>query len=198
MSSEQVNSGRRRFLGWATAIVGAVGAAFLTVPFIKSLKPSARAQAAGAPIEVDISGLKPGDIMTVDWRGQPVWVLRRTQDEIDRLSKIDERLVDPESDDSQQPPYAKNENRSIEPEYLVVIALCTHLGCVPTYKPQPGNTQWDPNWPGGFLCPCHLSRYDLAGRVFKDVPAPLNLVVPPYMFLDENRLLIGAHHEGSA
>jgi len=183
---------RRRFLVGATVVAGGVGAAFTAVPFIASWQPSARARAAGAPVEVDISKLEPGQQVTVEWRGKPVWVLRRTPAILDRLATLtdSDRLRDPLAEvKTQQPTYITGPLRSLKEEYLVVIAICTHLGCVPLFRPELGSVTDD--WPGGYFCPCHGSKFDFAGRVFKAVPAPINLEVPPYRFLSETRVEIG-------
>ncbi len=190
-STVAVDPGRRRFLTAATTVVGAVGTAFAVVPFLASLKPSARAQAAGAPVEADISKLEPGERIIIEWRGKPIWIVRRTKQMLNDLPTLDDMLSDPESQVPQQPEYAKNEYRSIEPEYLVLIGICTHLGCSPTYRPDVAPPDLGPEWKGGFFCPCHGSRFDLAGRVFKGVPAPTNLVVPPYRFLADTRVQVG-------
>jgi len=185
---------RRRFLVKATSAIGAVGTAGLLIPFIASMNPSARARTAGAPVLVDISRLLSGEQITVLWRGKPVWVLHRTDENIQGLkeTRLLKQLSDPESTvTSQQPEYARNAFRSINPDFLVVIALCTHLGCVPTYRPQVGAVDLGADWPGGYFCPCHGSRFDLAGRVFRGVPAPTNLVVPPYRYVSDTELLIG-------
>lgn len=187
---QQINIERRRFLTTLTSIVGGVGAACAAVPFIGSWLPSAQAQAMGAPIEVDISKLEMGQQLTVEWRGQPIWIIYRTPESVNKLPKLDNLLRDPNSEDiAQQPSYAKNIHRSIKDQYLVLVGLCTHLGCVPTYRPDIGGVE--PNWPGGFFCPCHGSKFDMAGRVFKGVPAPVNLLVPPYKFISDTILLIG-------
>lgn len=192
MANQGVNSGRRRFLTATTAVVGAVGAGFAAVPFIKSWQPSARAQVAGAPIEVDVSKVEPGQRLTVQWRGQPVWLVRRTPEQLAALPSQDGRLRDPKSDNiEQQPDYARNEFRSIRPELLVLVGLCTHLGCVPLFRPELQAQPFDAEWKGGFYCPCHNSRFDMAGRVYEGVPAPTNLKVPPYHFVDDNRVMIG-------
>jgi len=196
MASDGVNKGRRRFLTAATSVVAGIGAIFWLIPFIKAWNPSARAKAAGAPVEVDVGDLLPGEIMTVEWRGRPIWIVRRTPAMLETLPGLNSRLLDPDSQAEQQPSYAQNEWRSIEPELLVTIGLCTHLGCVPTFSPDAGRTAFDADWQGGFMCPCHLSKFDMAGRVFSGVPAPANLEVPPYRFLDERRILIGADSEG--
>lgn len=187
---QEINVERRRFLTTLTSVVGGVGAACAAVPFIGSWLPSARAQAMGAPIEVDISKLESGQQLTVEWRGQPIWIINRTPETVKKLPSLDSLLRDPDSNDTeQQPSYAKNIHRSIKDQYLVLVGLCTHLGCVPTYRPDIGGVE--PNWPGGFFCPCHGSKFDLAGRVFKGVPAPVNLLVPPYKFMSDTVLLIG-------
>lgn len=194
MSKDSVDRNKRRFLTATATVVGGVGLGFTAVPFVKSMEPSARAQAAGAPVEVDISDLELGHIMTVEWRGRPVWILRRTKEEIQDLKALTKSgiLSDPLSKvESQQPPFAQNPYRSIEPEILVLVGICTHLGCSPTFRPEVAPPDLGPKWKGGFFCPCHGSRFDLAGRVYEGVPAPTNLVVPPYRFLAENRLLIG-------
>ena len=173
-----------------TAAAGGVAAAGAAVPFIASLAPSARARAAGAPVEADIESLKPAALRTIEWRGQPVWILRRTPDMLQRLAAAEPLLIDPGSRvGSQQPDYAKNPTRSIEPEVLVTVALCTHLGCIPTYYPESDSLQ--PGWPGGFYCPCHGSKFDLAGRVYRGSPAPTNLVIPPHRYLSAGRLVVG-------
>ncbi len=191
MSTEGVDKGRRRFLTAATTVVGGVGTAFVLTPFVLSMEPSAKAQAAGAPVEADVSKLEPGQMVTVAWRGKPVWIVRRTEENLKDLPSNDPRLLDPNSDANQQPEYAKNEWRSREKEYLVLVGICTHLGCSPTYRPEMAPADLGPEWKGGFLCPCHGSRFDLAGRVFKGVPAPKNLEVPPYKFLSKTLILIG-------
>ena len=189
-----IDAGKRTWM-IASGCVGAIGAGFAAVPFISSFEPSERAKAAGAPVEADISGLKPGEKMTVAWRGKPVWIVRRTPEEVEALAKHDAELADPKSERNPSdftPAYAMNEGRSIKPEFLVVVGICTHLGCSPSDKFTPGPQPSLPdNWPGGFLCPCHGSTFDLAGRVFKNKPAPDNLVVPPHMYLSDTRLLIG-------
>ena len=194
MTDQKIDGGKRTWI-IASSCAGAIGAGFVAVPFIKSFEPSERARAAGAPVEVDISALKPGEKLTVEWRGQPVWIVRRTPEQIAALPKLDPELADPKSQrnpDELTPPYARNENRSIKPEYLVVVGICTHLGCSPSDKFTPGAQPSLPNdWAGGFLCPCHGSTFDMSGRVFKDKPAPDNLEVPPYYYLSDSRLLIG-------
>ena len=196
------NLGRRRFLTATTSVVGAVGAGFLAVPFIKSWNPSARAKLAGAPVTQDISALAEGQQLTLKWRGQPVYVAKRSQAMLATLPQVDSLLLDPKSDNTdQQPEYAKNEWRSIKPEILVLVAVCTHLGCAPEFVPELKPQPFDPNWKGGYFCPCHKSRYDLAGRVFQGMPAPANLPVPPYHFENDATLVIGvdpANAKGAA
>lgn len=190
--SDGVDLGRRRFLGVATGVTSAVGAAFVAVPFLASWKPSARAQALGAPVEVDISKLETGAMLRVEWRGRPIWVLRRTPEMLDRLSGADQLVRDPQSEEPQQPGYATNAHRSIKPEVLVVIGSCTHLGCSPMPRFDVGAADLGgAEWPGGFFCACHGSKFDLAGRVWRGVPAPLNLVVPPHSYVNETTILVG-------
>jgi ubiquinol-cytochrome c reductase iron-sulfur subunit len=193
MSDAAVDQGRRTWIA-ITCGAGAVGGAAVAVPFVSTFAPSERARAAGAPVEVDISKLAPGDRMTVEWRGKPVWILRRTPEQIDQLKTLDGQLADPNSERTAYPipEYAKNTGRSIKPEYLVVIGICTHLGCSPGGVAKgSGNASVPSDWPGGFLCPCHGSTFDLAGRVYKNKPAPDNLEVPPHMYLSDTVLLIG-------
>ncbi len=194
MSDIPVDQGRRTWVA-ITAGAGAIGAAAVAVPFVASITPSERAKAAGAAVEADISGLKPGERMTVEWRGKPVWIVRRTPEQLSGLKKNDSQLADPDSKrkvDELTPAYARNEGRSIKPEYLVVVGICSHLGCSPSEKFTPGAQPSLPDdWQGGFLCPCHGSTFDMAGRVFKNKPAPDNLEVPPYVYLSDTRLLIG-------
>lgn len=196
MSNAPVSTGRRRFLTWSTTVVGGVGAAFVAVPFIASWNPSAKAKAAGAPVEVDVSKVEPGQLIRVEWRGKPVWVVRRSQATLDSLPKLDEQLRDPLSEEPQQPDYAQNEWRSIKPELLVTVGICTHLGCSPTYLPDTFGEQVK-GVTSGFFCPCHGSKFDMAGRVFKNVPAPLNLVVPPYYYVNDATILVGEDGEGA-
>jgi ubiquinol-cytochrome c reductase iron-sulfur subunit len=183
---------RRRFLVTSTTIVGGIGAGLVAVPFLFSLKPSERALAAAAPIVVDLSKLEPGQQITVEWRRKPVWLLRRTPDILATLETLTDELRDPESRvESQQPTYARNDYRSIRPEYLVVVALCTHLGCVPSFRPDVAPSDLGVDWRGGYFCPCHGSRFDFAGRVFKGVPAPTNLLVPPHRYVSDQLIQIG-------
>jgi ubiquinol-cytochrome c reductase iron-sulfur subunit len=198
MAEGNVDRGKRRFLIAASSAMGGVAGVAMAVPFVLSMNPSARARAAGAPVEVDISRVEPGMMITVEWRGKPVWIVNRTPEMLARLQKIDSELADPKSKVDQQPDYAKNEDRSIKPEYLVVVGICTHLGCSPTPKLVAGAEDgMASDWPGGFFCPCHGSKFDLAGRVFKGVPAPINLQVPPYAYLSNTRLIIGTDKEGA-
>lgn len=195
MSQQEVDRERRKFLVAATATVGTVGAAAVAWPFIASMLPSARAKAAGAPVEVDISKIEPGAMLAVEWRGKPVWVVHRTKEMLDMLGKHDDQLADPASDMPQQPDYCKNANRSIKPEYLIAVGICTHLGCSPTYRKEIGAADLGADWPGGFFCPCHGSRFDLAARVYKGVPAPTNLEIPPHKYVSDALVLVGADSE---
>lgn len=189
-SLELPNPQRREVLLQATAATGGLALAAATVPFVASLFPSERARAQGAPVEADVSALTPGALATVEWRGKPVWLLRRTPEMLASLESVRGALTDPDSRvASQQPEYARNPGRSIRPELFVTVSLCTHLGCIPSYAPEAGSLQ--PGWPGGFYCPCHGSKFDLAGRVYKGSPAPTNLVIPPYSFVSAERLVIG-------
>jgi ubiquinol-cytochrome c reductase iron-sulfur subunit len=195
---DAVDLGRRRFLTATATVVGGVGAAFVAVPFLKSWSPSERALAAGAPVEADVSKLEEGALMTVEWRGRPVWLLKRSQRMLDDLPGLKDQLRDPDSAEvEQQPPYARNIHRSIQPELLVLIGICTHLGCSPTFRPEIAPADLGPNWRGGFFCPCHGSGFDLAGRVFRGVPAPLNMEVPSHRFLSDSRVLIGVDPESA-
>ena len=197
MSNVPLNSGRRRFLTATTAVVGGLGAAAVAVPFIKSWNPSEKAKAAGAPVEVDISKLEEGQMVRVEWRGKPVWVVRRAESIVNALKEIDGELRDPSSSEEQQPGYAQNAYRSIKPEYFVAVGICTHLGCSPTYLPDSFNEQVR-GVKSGFFCPCHGSKFDMAGRVFQGVPAPLNLVIPKHMYLSDSKIIIGVDEEGEA
>ena len=191
-------SGSRRTLLIATGAIGAVGAVAVAVPFVLSMTPSARARAAGAPVEVDISKVEPGMMITVEWRGRPVWIIHRTKEMLDALPKMDERVADPQSNQPLQPEYAKNESRALKPEYLVIVGICSHLGCSPSEKMKAGpDSGLGDDWLGGFLCPCHGSKFDLAGRVFKGMPAPVNLTIPPYKYLTDTRLIIGEDAKGA-
>ncbi len=198
MSNEcKVDGGRRRLVV-ATAAVGGAGAIAALVPFLSSMLPSERAKAAGAPVEVEIGGLEPGQMMTVEWRGKPVWIINRSQPMLETLPVLDGAVADPKSDKKMQPDYCKNETRSIKPAIMVAVGICTHLGCSPSAKFKKGSDEgMDGNWLGGFLCPCHGSTFDFAGRVFKNKPAPDNLEVPPHMYLTDTRILIGEDKKGA-
>ncbi len=191
MANEVVDRGRRRFLTATTAVVGGIGVVSAAVPFIKSWQPSARAKAAGAPVTQSLSKIEAGQMLTVSWRSLPVFVVNRTAAQLATLPQVDSRLVDPNSEVGQQPKYAQNETRSIKPEWLVLIGICTHLGCVPDFLPAIQPEPFDKEWKGGFYCPCHKSRFDIAGRVYAGVPAPKNLEVPPYHFVDDSTIQIG-------
>ncbi|MDH5435120.1 MAG: ubiquinol-cytochrome c reductase iron-sulfur subunit [Gammaproteobacteria bacterium] len=191
MSADGVDLKRRRFLTAATTVVGGVGAAFAAVPFIAAMNPSERAKSLGAPVEIDISKLEEGQLVRVKWRGKPVWVVRRTRDMLDALASLNDTVADPDSGMEQQPEYAKNAYRSIKEEYLVLVGICTHLGCAPQFRPEVAPADLGADWKGGFFCPCHGSRFDLAGRVYKGVPAPTNLQVPKHYYLADTRILIG-------
>ena len=199
MADNGVNKGRRRFLVGATSVVGAVGAVGVAVPFVASWQPSAKARAAGAPVQADISKLEPGQRMTVEWRGRPIWIINRTPEMIERTESLTgEQLADPDSEEPQQPPYIEGGLRSIRPEIGVLIGICTHLGCSPLFRPEPdAEGVGVDNWPGGFFCPCHGSRFDLAGRVFNNVPAPTNLEVPPYRFESDEIIIVGEDEEAA-
>jgi ubiquinol-cytochrome c reductase iron-sulfur subunit len=191
MSGDEVDIRKRRFLTAAATVVGGVGAVYAAVPFLASWLPSERAKAAGAPVQADISKLEAGQMIRVQWRGKPVWVVRRTKEMLAALPGLNGELRDPESVDPQQPEYCQNIDRSIKPEILVAVGICTHLGCSPTFIPEAMPQPYDPKWKGGFFCPCHGSRFDLAGRVFKGVPAPLNLEIPPHKYISDTLILIG-------
>ena len=197
MSSEGVDKSRRRFLTAATSVVGGVGVAFAAYPFLATWMPSARAQSAGAPVEAGIGKMEPGQQLVVKWRGKPVWIVRRDDKMLSGLKKNEELdvLRDPSSDESIQPEYCKNEHRSIKPEYLIAIGICTHLGCSPTYRPELAPADLGPDWQGGFFCPCHGSKFDMAARVYKGVPAPTNLVIPPHKYVNDTTVLIGEDQE---
>ncbi|HYD63294.1 MAG TPA: ubiquinol-cytochrome c reductase iron-sulfur subunit [Noviherbaspirillum sp.] len=182
---------RRKLLLAATTGMGGFGLLASAIPFVRNLSPSEAAKAAGAPVEVDVSQLEPGVLRTVEWRGKPIWILRRTEAMLSSLGGHDGQLVDPKSNEPQQPTYAANPVRAIKPPIFIVTGICSHLGCVPVYRPEAGAPDLGSDWPGGFYCPCHGSKFDLAGRVFKNVPAPVNLEIPPHTYLSETRLLIG-------
>ncbi len=199
MSSDGINRGRRRFLTAATCVVGAAGVVGAAVPFVGSWTPSARAKAAGAPVKINIGKIEPGQMITEEWRGQPVYIVRRTPQALALLAKLDDKLRDPKSADSSQPTYVDKANRAIKAEYLVLVGLCTHLGCAPMYRPEVGAADLGgAEWLGGFFCPCHGSKFDLAGRVYQGVPAPLNLVVPPYSYESDTAIVVGVDQEASA
>ena len=199
MSEDQVDRGRRHFLLVATTVTGVVGAGLTAVPFLASWKPSARARALGAPVDADVSKLEQGAILKVTWRGQAIYVVHRTPEMLATLTQpaVVDNLRDPQSEESEQPDYAKNDSRALKPEFLVLVGVCTHLGCAPLDRFQPQDAELGATWPGGFYCPCHGSKFDLAGRVFKDVPAPTNLRVPPYRFINEGVIQIGADAEAA-
>ena len=204
LNESPVDPGRRRFLTATTAVVGGIGVAFAAVPFVKSWLPSARAQLAGAPVTVDISKLEPGQRLMLgsnvpQWRGQPIWIIRRTPEVLQALPTLDDQLRDAASEnEDQQPAYARNEFRSIKPEVLVLVGICTHLGCSPLFEGKLEPKPYDEDWKGGFFCPCHGSKFDMAGRVYKGVPAPYNLKVPPYKYVDDTTIVIGVHPDQAA
>lgn len=191
MQDRGIDNKRRHFLTAAATVVGGVGALATAVPFVSALSPSAKTKAIGGPVEVDIGGLNPGEMKVEKWRGKPVWILRRSEASLADLNGMADKLRDPDSDVEQQPAYAKNYYRSVNPEYLVVVGLCTHLGCSPRYLARDDDHDLGADWKGGFFCPCHGSKFDLAGRVYKGVPAPANLVVPRYQFISDSKILIG-------
>ena len=191
MSDTENNSNRRKFLTRSTQILGGIGGVFALIPFLSTMSPSERAKSAGAPIEVDVSSIQPGMYKVFEWRGKPVWVVRRTQEMINQIADRDDKLSDPMSNEEFQPSYAKNKYRSIKPEFLVLVGVCTHLGCSPKYYPETGSVAFDSDWQGGFFCPCHGSKFDMVGRVYAGVPAPTNMDVPPHYFPKDNILVIG-------
>lgn len=192
MSDKSVDTSKRRFLVTMASAAGGVATLAVTAPLVMSMMPSARAKAAGAPVEVDISKIEPGMLLAVEWRGKPVWVVNRTKEMLDLMAKHDGKLTDSASENAaQQPDYCKNPHRSIKPEYLIVVGICTHLGCSPTFRKEVGPADLGTDWPGGWFCPCHGSRFDLAARVFNGSPAPTNLVIPPHQYLSDTKVLIG-------
>lgn len=191
---DEIDLQRRCFLRRATTAVGGVGLVAASVPFFSYWMPSADTEAAGAPIKIDLSALKPREQLTVPWRGMPIWIISRTPEMLETMAKLESTLRDPLSEQDQQPSYCKNVHRSIKPSFFISIGICTHLGCVPTYRPDAGSI--DPTWLGGFYCPCHGSKYDLAGRVYKDVPAPLNLKIPRHKYLSDTEILVGEDDAG--
>ncbi|MDO9625321.1 MAG: ubiquinol-cytochrome c reductase iron-sulfur subunit [Pseudomonas sp.] len=195
MSNDGVNAGRRRFLVAATSVVGAAGAVGAAVPFVGSWFPSAKAKAAGAPVKVNVSKIEPGQQMVAEWRGQPVFILRRTEEILSNLATLEPQLADIESQASDQPGYVDPKTRSIKPELLLLVGLCTHLGCAPSFRPEVAPADLGSEWVGGYFCPCHGSRYDLAGRVYKAQPAPLNLPVPPHTYESDDVIIIGVDQE---
>lgn len=197
MKNGDVSQGRRRFLVGATAAVGGVGVIGAAVPFVASWQPSAKAEAAGAPVTVNVDKIEPGQQITVEWRGTPVWIIRRTKEMLDNIEKLNDQVKDPQSAEPQQPEYATDVYRSLKPELAVLVGLCTHLGCVPSYRPEVAPTDLGEGWLGGLFCPCHGSRYDLAGRVYFAQPAPTNLVVPPYRYDDDATITIGLDPEAA-
>ena len=198
MADEVVDHGRRRFLTVTTAAVGGIGVVAAAVPFVESWQPSARARAAGAPVTQSLKKIEPGQQLIVAWRSLPIFIVSRTPQQLATLPKLTTRLVDPNSDVEQQPAYAKNETRSIKPQWLVMIGICTHLGCVPDYKGKIEPEPFDPNWQSGYYCPCHHSHYDIAGRVYKNMPAPKNMEIPAYHFIDDTTIQIGVDPKGAA
>jgi len=191
MNDDGIDKSRRRFLTTTATVVGGVGAAATSVPFIASMTPSAKTKAIGAPVEVDLGDLQPGERKIEKWQGKPVWILRRTNETLEQLANPGPQIRDPKSEENQQPEYARNEYRSIKPEYLIVLGLCTHLGCSPSYVAEEDEHDLGPEWKGGFFCPCHGTLFDLAGRVYKNFPAPTNLVIPPHKYLSDTLVLIG-------
>lgn len=191
MAEQELDKGKRRFLVAATSVAGGVATGAVAVPFVASMLPSERAKAAGAPVEVDVSGLEPGQMMVVEWRGKPVWIVRRSKEMLAAVKENDDKVADPASKRSEQPQYAENEFRALKPEYLVVVGICTHLGCSPVARFEAQPQPFDAGWQGGFYCPCHGSLFDLAGRVYKNKPAPDNLPVPPYKFAGDAKIVIG-------
>ena len=191
MNNSGVDKTRRQFLTNALTVVGAVGTGFVAVPFLSQMQPSVKAKATGAPVQVNLSRLEPGQLIRVEWRGKPVWILNRTEAALSTLTPLESELSDPNSAESLQPAAAKNSTRSLKPEIFVAIGLCTHLGCSPTYRPEIAPTDLGEDWQGGFFCPCHGSKFDIAGRVYSSMPAPTNLEIPPYRYIDDNTIVIG-------
>lgn len=191
MNNKGVDQSKRQFLTTSLTVVGAVGAGFIAVPFLSQMQPSTKAEAAGAPVEVDISKMETGQLIRAEWRGKPAWVLNRTPDVLKILETNTDHLSDPQSLESEQPEYTKNPVRSIKPEIFIAVGLCTHLGCSPTFRPETAPPDLGPDWKGGFFCPCHGSFFDLAGRVYRGVPAPTNLVIPPHRYVTDTLIIIG-------
>ena len=197
MNNGDVSQSRRRFLIGATSVVGGVGVVGAAVPFVASWNPSAKAEAAGAPVTVNISKIEPGQQITVAWRGKPVWIVRRTEQMLVNIKKLNDRVKDPQSKEADQPEYIDGIYRSLKDEYVVLVGICTHLGCVPTFRPEVAPADIGEDWLGGFICACHGSRYDLAGRVFQSQPAPANLEVPPYRYDDDSTITVGLDPEAA-
>ena len=197
MTESNKSLNRRNFLANLTKVMGAVGGIFAVIPFLSTMSPSEKAKSAGAPIEIDVSGLKPGAFKVVEWRGKPVWVVRRTAEMINNTQEDNDILTDPKSLEEHQPKYTQNKFRSLNPEYLVLLGVCTHLGCSPLYKPNSKTAELGLDWKGGFFCPCHGSKFDLSGRVHRGMPAPYNLEVPPYYFVSESRIIVGKDGESA-
>ncbi|MDO8843005.1 MAG: ubiquinol-cytochrome c reductase iron-sulfur subunit [Methylicorpusculum sp.] len=191
MNNEGVDKSKRQFLTSALTVVGAVGTGYLAVPFLAQMQPSTKAMAAGAPVQVDISKMETGQLIRVAWRGKPVWIVNRTEEVLATLSTLNDKLRDPLSNESTQPPYSKNPNRSIKPDIFIAVGLCTHLGCSPTFRPEIAPVDLGNDWKGGFFCPCHGSWFDLAGRVYRGVPAPTNLEIPPHRYVSDSLIIIG-------
>ncbi len=197
MTESNKSLNRRNFLANLTKVMGGIGGIFAVIPFLSTMSPSEKAKSAGAPIEIDVSGLKPGAFKVVEWRGKPVWVVRRTAEMINNTQEDNDILTDPKSLEEHQPKYTQNKFRSLNPEYLVLLGVCTHLGCSPLYKPNSKTAELGLDWKGGFFCPCHGSKFDLSGRVHKGMPAPYNLEVPPYYFVSESRIIVGKDRESA-
>ena len=197
MTESKKSLNRRNFLANLTKVMGGVGGIFAVIPFLSTMSPSEKAKSAGAPIEIDVSGLKPGAFKVVEWRGKPVWVVRRTAEMINNTQEDNDILTDPKSLEEHQPKYTQNKFRSLNPEYLVLLGICTHLGCSPLYKPNSKTAELGLDWKGGFFCPCHGSKFDLSGRVHRGMPAPYNLEVPPYYFASENKIIVGKDGENA-
>ena len=197
MTESNKSLNRRNFLANLTKVMGGVGSIFAVIPFLSTMLPSEKAKSSGAPIEIDVSGLKPGSFKVVEWRGKPVWIVRRTAEMINNTQEDNDILSDPKSLEEHQPKYTQNKFRSLNPEYLVLLGICTHLGCSPLYKPNSKTAELGLDWKGGFFCPCHGSKFDLSGRVHRGMPAPYNLEVPPYYFVSESRIIVGKDRESA-
>jgi ubiquinol-cytochrome c reductase iron-sulfur subunit len=198
MSSDSIDMGRRQFLTGTATVLGGVGASVAAIPFVSSFQPSARAKALGAPVEANIDQIEPGQRVTYKWRGKPVWIIRRTEEQLKALEESTDVLADPESTMSTQPVFAENSWRSLNREYLVLVGICTHLGCSPSFRPLSSDEIMGADWQGGFYCPCHGSKFDLSGRVYAGVPAPTNMEVPPHKYLTDTRILIGESEEAGS